>query len=97
MAFVVFHWSFGSTTSNSKKQQTRSRFKPLNLRNRDKLSVFFNPKSSVSFIQFGQEGFPSENFFFCLNGYVEVFAAGGKGKADSGKCGGGEKSAPRES
>ena len=60
--------------------------------------MFFNPKYSVSFMQFGQEGFPSENFFFfCLNGYVEVFAAGGKGKADSGKCGGGEKSAPRES
>ena len=94
LAFVVFHWSFGSTTSNSKKQQTRSRFKSLNLRNRPN----FLTQNLLSLLcSLDKKVFRQRTFFFYLNVYVEVFAAGGKGKADSGKCGGGEKSAPRES
>ena len=97
LAFVVFHWSFGSTTSNSKKQQTRSRFKSLNLRNRPNCLCFLTQNLLSLLCSLDKKVFRQRTFFFCLNGYVEVFAAGGKGKADSGKCGGGEKSAPRES
>ena len=66
LAFVVFHWSFGSTTSNSKKQQTRSRFKPLNLRNRPNCLCFLTQNLLSLLCSLDKKVFRQRTFFFLL-------------------------------